>query len=272
MIYSDYHMHTSFSTDSETLPKEMAEGAIAKNLRSICITDHYDMDYPFYEDLGENAFRFEPAEYFRTLQELQKEYAEQIRIHIGIEIGLQPHLASFYRNLTESWPFDFVIGSVHLVEGKDPYYKDRLGAISDRELYRRGFETILENLNSNTDFDVLGHIDYVVRYGKKQEQEYILSDYMEIIDAILRKIIHLGKGIEINTAGLKYGLPFCNPHPEILKRYRELGGEILTVGADGHRPEHIAYAFERVTDILQECGFKYYTEFESRKPIFKQLP
>lgn len=69
-------------------------------------------------------------------------------------------------------------------------------------------------------------------------------------------------------SGLKYGLPFAHPHADVLKRYRELGGEIITVGADGHRPEHIAYDFHKAQGILEECGFKYYAEFKERRPIF----
>lgn len=272
MIYSDYHMHTSFSTDSDTPPWEMVEGAITKGLESICITDHYDADYPYYEDLGEDAFLFDPGEYIQTLRILQREYAEQIHIQIGIELGLQPHLGSFYQNLTKSYPFDFVIGSVHLIGGKDPYYREQLGNVPDRDLYRKAFETTLENLECNKAFDVLGHIDYVVRYGADKEKEYVLREYADILDEILKKTIYLGKGIELNTAGLRYGLPFCNPHPEILKRYRELGGEIITIGADGHKPVHIAYAFECAGDILRDCGFKYYTEYKARRAIFKQLP
>ena len=95
-------------------------------------------------------------------------------------------------------------------------------------------------------FDVLGHIDYMVRYGKAQEKEYSYARYADIIDEILRTVIGKGKGIELNMAGLKYGLPFAHPHPDILKRYRELGGEIITVGADGHKPEHIAYDYDKV--------------------------
>ena len=82
----------------------------------------------------------------------------------------------------------------------------------------------------------------------------------------------MGKGIELNTAGLKYGLGFAHPHPDILKRYRQLGGEIITVGADAHKPEHIAYDFGKAADILRSCGFEYYTEFKQRRPIFLHLP
>ena len=205
------------------------------------------------------------------MKRIQKEYEDKIHIRIGIELGLQTHLQEFYQKLTQQYPFDFVIGSVHLVDGKDPYYREGFAELSDRELYRKGFENTLENLQHVTAFDVLGHLDYVVRYGTYKEKEYSQTEFSDIIDEILKRVIELGKGIELNTAGWKYGLPFCNPHPDVLKRYRELGGEIITIGADGHKPEHIAYDFGKVNDVLKACGFKYYTEFEERKPIFKQL-
>ena len=87
----------------------------------------------------------------------------------------------------------------------------------------------------------------------------------------MKYVIQNGKGIELNTAGLKYGLGFCHPYPAILKRYRELGGEIITVGSDGHKPEHIAYGFGQVKEILKDAGFKYYTEFKDRRPIYVNL-
>ena len=131
---------------------------------------------------------------------------------------------------------------------------------------------MLEDIRSTPDFDVLGHIDYVVRYGNGKAEGYSYQKYADEIDEILKAVIERGKGIELNMAGLKYGLPFAHPHPDILKRYRELGGEIVTVGADGHRPEHIAWEFDKACDILKGCNFKYYTEFKERKPIFLTLP
>ena len=84
-------------------------------------------------------------------------------------------------------------------------------------------------------------------------------------------MIEKEKGLEVNSAGLMYGLPFGHAHPDVLKRYRELGGEIITIGADAHKPEHIAYDFAKAEEILKSCGFKYYTEFFEQKPVFKQL-
>lgn len=265
---ADFHMHTNFSIDAETTPEEMVKGAIALGLKTICITDHFDKDYPGkpYE------FQLDTERYFQELRKLRENYKEQIEVRIGVELGLQPHLGSFYSEYIKQYPFDFVIGSIHIVDGQDPYYKEFFEGREDRAVYEQTFKETLENIKAFGDFDVLGHLDYIVRYGKKQEKEYSYIAFKEQIDEILKYLIEHGKGIELNTAGFKYGLSFCHPHPDVLKRYKELGGEIITIGSDGHRPEHIAYDFAKVSDILKDCGFKYYTEFQKRQAIFKQLP
>ncbi len=277
MIQADMHMHTWFSTDSEACPRDMADEAVRKGLKTICFTDHFDKD-----DLewGEEGI-FDVDAYFAEMQKLQEEYAGKLNIRIGIELGLRTYLKDYYEELTKKYPFDFVIGSVHNV----PYKKDAEGNIlytdpaaeklftdrTDKEAYRLMMETTLENVRTLDCFQTLGHLDYVVRYGKSREKEYSYTDYADIIDEILKLLIEKEKGLEVNSTGLKYGLPFAHPHPDVLKRYRELGGEIITIGADAHKPEHIAYDFAKTEEILKSCGFKYYTEFFEQKPVFKQL-
>ena len=277
MIQADMHMHTWFSTDSEACPCDMADEAVRKGLKTICFTDHFDKD-----DLewGEEGI-FDVDAYFVEMQKLQEEYAGKLNIRIGIELGLRTYLKDYYEELTKKYPFDFVIGSVHNV----PYKKDAEGNIlytdpaaeklftdrTDKEAYRLMMETTLENVRTSDCFQTLGHLDYVVRYGKSREKEYSYTDYADIIDEILKLLIEKEKGLEVNSAGLKYGLPFAHPHPDVLKRYLELGGEIITIGADAHKPEHIAYDFAKAEEILKSCGFKYYTEFFEQKPVFKQL-
>ena len=277
MIQADMHMHTWFSTDSEACPRDMADEAVRKGLKTICFTDHFDKD-----DLewGEEGI-FDVDAYFVEMQKLQEEYAGKLNIRIGIELGFRTYLKDYYEELTKKYPFDFVIGSVHNV----PYKKDAEGNIlytdpaaeklftdrTDKEAYRLMMETTLENVRTSDCFQTLGHLDYVVRYGKSREKEYSYTDYADIIDEILKLLIEKEKGLEVNSAGLKYGLPFAHPHPDVLKRYRELGGEIIMIGADAHKPEHIAYDFAKAEEILKSCGFKYYTEFFEQKSVFKQL-
>ncbi len=272
MIKADFHMHTRFSTDSKTPVREMIEQAAKCGLKTICITDHWDEDYPEgLEDVPGIPFQFDLESYGSELNRLREEYAGKIEIRIGVEIGLQPHLGSFYKEFVQRYPFDFVIGSIHLVNGKDPYFGDLFRELGDEEGYRETWRQTLQCIKKTDDFDVLGHLDYVVRYGIMQEKAYSYKKYADEIDEILKILIEKGKGLEINTAGLKYGLPFAHPHLDVLKRYRELGGEILTVGSDAHRPEHIAYEFQKVSEILRKNGFRYYAEYRNRIPEFHPI-
>ena len=266
-MLSDCHMHTQFSLDSDADPEEMIRSGISKGLDAVCITDHEDKDY-----ISEgNKWTFDVDEYFTQLTKLREKYRREIDVRIGVEIGLQPHLGEYYQSYTRQKPFDLVIGSVHLIGSRDPYYKEFFEGRSDAGAYEETFLETYEDIRNVEDFDVLGHLDYVTRYGRNQAKEYSYSRFSDIIDQILKYLIEHGKGIELNTAGLKYGLPYAHPHPDVLKRYRELGGEIITVGADAHKPEHTAYDFRKVPDLLKSCGFRYYTEFVQRKAVFKKL-
>lgn len=264
---ADFHMHTRFSSDADVEPSEIIKKAIELGLETICFTDHFDKDYSKENDM----FQLDTESYFQEMKRLQELYKDRINIRIGVELGLQLHLGAFYKKYVNQYPFDFVIGSVHVVGGEDPYYPSFFEGKEDVDGYRQTFEETLANVKENTDFDVLGHIDYIVRYGRKQAQEYSYQKFADIIDEILKYLIANGKGLELNTAGFKYGLGFAHPHPDVLRRYRELGGEIITVGSDGHKPEHIAYNFRQVAEILKQSGFCYYAEFKNRQPIFKEL-
>ena len=263
---ADVHMHCGFSNDSESRPEDRVESAIAKGLSVICFTDHYDKDNL---DWGDEAI-FDVESYFQKMIELQEEYRDQIDIRIGAEIGMQPYLAEYYQDFMAQHPFDFVIGSVHSVLEHDVAL-DFFQKHSDPEGYKIYFEEMLQDVQKIKSYDVLGHLDYIVRYSNQGSKGFDLNDYMDIIEEILKQVIAHGKGIEMNMSGLKYGLGAPHPQPEIIKRYRELGGEIITVGADGHIPEHIAYDYHLADDILKSCGFKYYTEFKGRKPLFVKI-
>lgn len=263
----DTHMHCRFSGDSAAEPEAMIQAAIEKNLTGICFTDHLDYDYQ--EEPG--LFLLDIDSYQKEILKLQETYQAILPVRFGIEVGLQPHIVSKNRAVTASHPFDFVIGSSHVVHGTDPYYPNYYEGRSEHEAYREYFESILENLQADADFDVYGHIDYVVRYGPNKNQFYTYEKYAGLIDEILVLIIEKGKGIELNTAGFKYGLGHPNPTEEILHRYRELGGTILTIGADAHKPEHIAYDFQKIPAILKQAGFTHYTVFKNRQPEFIAL-
>lgn len=267
-MFWDTHLHCNFSGDSSSRPQDMAEAAAARGLPGICFTDHLDYDYP--PDPG--LFLFDPAIYEKEIKKLQKQYAGRLEILHGIELGLQPHLAKRHRQLLADCAFDFVIGSSHVVHGMDPYYAAYYDGRTEEEAYLEYFTSILENIRAFHAFDVYGHIDYVVRYGPNKNAHYTYEKFRAVLDDILKLLISLGKGIEVNTAGFKYGLGHPNPCEEILKRYHALGGEILTVGADAHEPRHVGYDFPKLPALLRSCGFSYYTVFKNRRPEFIPIP
>ena len=122
------------------------------------------------------------------------------------------------------------------------------------------------------DYDSAGHIDYAFRYLPSHSRDYApYPEYGDVLDEILKTVIDKGKCLEINTAGLKAGLTFAHPHPEILKRYRELGGELITTGSDAHNPAQIGKYFDVTGDLLTNLGFRYYAVFRNRKPVFLPL-
>lgn len=269
----DCHLHSTFSPDSDASPESQIQRAIELGLDGICFTDHCDYDYPDNPDGSPLPnWELEIPSYLEKITALKYEVIDSLDVCRGVELGLQPHLADRLKSLVRSTDFDFVIGSSHLAHRRDVYFPQYFEGRSEKEAYTEYFESILENLAVFEDFDVYGHLDYVVRYGPNQNKNYHYANYAEIIDEILKKLIWLGKGIEINTAGFKFGLGHPHPTEEILTRYRELGGEILTVGSDAHKPGDLAYDFDKVPGLLKSCGFKYYTIFRNRDPEFLSLP
>lgn len=260
----DTHMHCHYSGDSGAAPRDMIESSIKKGLSGICFTDHLDLDYrekPGYFDLDFEHYRDE-------IMMLKEEFKDHIEVLWGIELGLQPHVAEQNRNIINAFPWDFVIGSTHVVDHTDIYYPHFYEGRTERASCRRYYEAILENLATDVDFDVYGHLDYIVRYLPSKGKTVSYEKYADLIDEILRKLMEKGKGIEMNMAGYKYGLGHPNPTEDILRRYRELGGEIITIGSDGHKPEQIAWDYRRVPELLKNAGFEYYAVFRNRKPEF----
>ena len=262
----DYHFHTDFSGDSQTPAHAQLEQAISLGMKSLCVTDHHDYDVDSVIDFTLSADR-----YMETMTALKEEYRGRIDLRIGIELGLQTHLKEYFKELLSAYPFDFVIGSTHFINRKDPAYPEFFEGRDEREAYLQYFQVTLNNVKNLDTYDVAGHLDYIVRYGPNKAAYYSYEAYRDVLDDILRAVIESGKGIECNTAGFRKGIRQPNPCVPVLKRFKELGGEILTIGSDAHVPEDLGADFQKARELLLECGFSYYTEFKGRRPEFKPL-
>lgn len=266
-MYYDFHLHSNFSEDSTSPMEDMIKEGIKQNLKGMCFTEHTDLDFP-----GNNfTFLADLDAYEKTFLQLKEKYRSQIKLYLGLEVGLQPHLKEEIPALCASRNFDFLIGSTHVADCLDPYDNAFFENRTETQAYQRYFEVLLKNLQTYSCFDTCGHIDYVVRYGPSKNVHYCYKNHADILDEILKTLIDKGIGLECNTAGFKYGLGQPHPSTEILKRYKELGGELLTLGSDAHAPCHIAYDFQKASDLLKACGFRYYTIFKERKSEFIPL-
>lgn len=270
-ITADFHLHSSFSDDCKVPMEDMILQGISQGLTQMCFTEHNDFEYPTPPEGEGPQFLLNTDAYLYDLIRFREKYADRIKILFGVELGLQPQLMRQDAVYAKSYDFDFIIGSSHLCRGRDPYYPSFYEGRTEKQAYMEYFESVLENIKKHSNFDVYGHLDYVVRYGPNKDRNYSYVKYRDILDEILKALLDREKGIEVNTGGLKEGLRELHPCKDILKRYRELGGEIVTVGSDSHDTGHIAAHFHRAAEILLECGFRYYTVFEKRIPEFCRI-
>ena len=206
--------------------------------------------------------------YLNGIRRLAEEYEGKLAIRTGIELGLMLREQTELERLEAELPVDFILGSCHFTDGYDIYDRAYYAGKTEKEAYFRYLESTLERIRVFDCFDSLAHLDCILRYGPEKNRNFRPEDYMDIIDEILKVLIEKGKALECNTAGYKYGLGHPNPHEAILKRYHELGGELLTIGSDAHRPEEVGKEFARAAEILKDCGFRYYTVYRERKPVF----
>lgn len=265
----DCHVHSSFSGDSE-MPAELAcETAKKAGLSGLAFTDHLDYDYPNFDE----KFLIDFDIYNEFMDKLKFKHNGGFKVLKGIEAGIQPHVIEDTQALVRKYDFDFVIGSIHIIDRIDPYYGEYYEGRTKVQAYSRYLEEILYMLNNFSDFDVMGHIDYIIRYCKYSDRSMRYNEHCDVMDAIFKRLVTMGKGMELNTGAFreKEGHTIPEFDENIIRRYRELGGEIICLGSDAHFPEYIGYKFDYFKEIIKKAGFNYLAHFENRKPIFEKI-
>ncbi|HOQ16211.1 MAG TPA: histidinol-phosphatase HisJ family protein [Defluviitaleaceae bacterium] len=267
MFFADYHVHTSFSSDCQESMENQIQKAIELGLKEIALTDHVDFDYPD----PQFPFMIDYDKYMIEFDRIKEKYKDKINIILGVEIGYQPHIVNELNDFFSKYDFQFIICSMHACDRLDLYNGDFFKGKEQKNAYLRYFECVLDNVKKYNYYDVYGHLDYINRYGNYENKILSYEDYSDIIDTILKTIIEAGKGIEINTSGFRYGLGHPSPQFAIVKRYKELGGEIITVGSDAHRKEDICSHFDCAYEMLKKAGFSKITVFKNRKASFVNI-
>ena len=249
-MLADYHVHTEFSDDSLYPMDAVIQDAIAMGMQEICITDHVDygikLDWDCGEKIeyrnGEPFANVDYPKYIETINRMKKLYGDKIQIRTGLEFGIQIHTIPQFQTLYKRYPFDFIILSIHQVENQEFWTQDFQRGRTQQEYNERYYREMLEVVKKYKDYSVLGHMDLIVRYDKKGV--YPFEKIQPLVEEILKIVIADGKGIEVNTSSHRYGLSDTTPSIDILKLYRKLGGTILTIGSDSHKPEHLGTYIE----------------------------
>lgn len=266
----DYHVHSGISPDSEESMENAAAAALACGLGEIVFTDHYDEDYP-YDGFPPPDW---PA-YFQCLSAVREKFPE-LKIRAGVELGMHRASNGKIRRTLAPWQFDFILFSKHVAGGRDPWFEDFYADRPQRDAERVYLEEMLEDIRAWDDFDVVGHIGYADKYLTRYSSlpspgtPFEYADFPEEIDAIFRELISRGKGIELNTSTFpEWGQGM--PRISLLKRYAELGGEILTFGSDAHSAGRVGEGFGLAAQMAREAGLRWVCIYEERKPQFHSL-
>ena len=261
----DLHMHTSSSFDGNYSAAMMCESAIENGLATIAITDHFDVD--FFE---RHNLDFRQKSSYEDICSVKDILSDKIRILRGIEMGQPTYDLALTEKSLARYEYDFVIGSIHNPRNQPDYGDFDYAALAQDEIYAmldNYFEEELMLAKWNG-FDTFAHLTYPMRYivqaGRK---DIVLDRYNDITDEIFKVLVANGKALEINTSGLRQPIGKTMPTEDYVKRFKDLGGEFLTLGSDAHFTEHVGAGIDEGYAIAERCGFKYVTYFKDRKPI-----
>lgn len=264
---ADNHCHTKdFSFDGQMSAGEMIDVSIKKGLDSVVVTDHYEEDYPIRSSKPQV---FDLNEYFEKLAVWQEMAGNRIQIRKGIELGYQPHLVQVYTELISSYDFDSVISSMHLLKNKDPYYCKECYDPIKETVYEEYILQLCEMVKSFRAFDILGHYDYISRYATYDDKLMTYACAPDAFDKLFLLLIKNHISLEFNTSTMKklcsQGARATLPDPRVYTRYRELGGEMVTLGSDAHNADSLGDYFAEAISFLKDCGFSGQTLFKKRK-------
>lgn len=259
----DYHMHTTVSYDGHNTPEEMAQAAVTAGLREICFTDHLDYQLSVPREMTS----YTPEAYRKAYEHLN---IPGITIRQGAEVGLTPWNKEEIIKDLQCFPYDFVLGSIHFINDEDVYYPEFWAGRDFLVTERQYFEEMLRCVALHDDFDVLGHLTYISKVkGHPSPRIIPLEDHRDVIAAIMETLISKSKGMEVNTSGIDRcgdylpGIPY-------LRLFKDLGGEIVTVGSDAHTADRVGQYIGDACAMVKEI-FGHVCTFQNREPIFHKL-
>lgn len=257
----DMHTHTDNSQDGNHSATYMAEIAAANGIECVAFTDHCEVDV-FYRD----GFDRRATQSYFEVSKAKAAFSGKLEILRGIELA-QPHYdVELANKIINSQKYDVIIGSIHNLRGQeDFYYMTSFDGVNVEDMINEYYDEIIGMLQWG-DFDVLAHITYPFRYifnilGYVED----INKYSKKVDELLKLCAEKDKALEINMGGLKYPINMPSPTLETVKRFKELGGKLISVGSDSHYAERIGFGIPQAYEIAREAGFDFVAKFVERK-------
>ena len=267
----DNHNHSQFSFDGKkTTVEASALAAQQKGLGGICFSDHCDFYVPPMKAAFENLVpeQFDVAEQQAEIDRVKKIVPQPFKILKGIEIGMYDESRDQIRKTLKDNSFDQIIASVHYIEKTDPYYGGFYDGKTWKEAYGKYLEAIYREMTWLGDFDIMGHYDYIVRYASYPQTCIRYRDFSDIFDAMFKYLIEEGKALEINTKSyMDHDERKVTLDIEVLKRYRDMGGEIISLGSDSHDSSRPGDRFDHFAAVLRSSGFRWCAHYEHRRLV-----
>lgn len=273
MSLYDCHIHSICSEDGHNTMSEMALASYNKGVSYLCFTDHCDLD-DYMTGLPKKDSYSHRERSLEMFKRVCDEAPEDLTVRLGMELGGGHHDPERASLIASSPELDFVLGSLHNLKGKVDFYEYKYQSSAQCISLMDEYADELIQLAEMDFFDVMAHIGYTVRYMRRDgfDVRFDMSNFGDKIEHLLKILIERGKGIEINCSGFRMNkIGDSTPTPDVLRLYRQLGGEIITIGSDAHKTAQAGLGLSEGFDILRGLGYKYITVFEQRKPRFIKL-
>lgn len=261
----DYHIHSEWSFDAKDSIQSFAENAVRTGLQEICFTEHIEP----YNTYGFNWDGFIDFNAYSDEIERVRSLFPELKIRRGLELGLEESARPAILHYLSGKSLDFMIASQHFIQGYDPYFPEYFVGKTKKESEETYLLCLLNCLKGFDAYCVAGHIGYVSKHAP-YNSPLVYRDYPDLIDEILKTIISGGKGIEINTSSYSV---FNEPMPTegLIRRFFELGGDIITIGSDAHTNDRVGDHYNEALELLRSLGAKYICTFENLTPIFHNI-
>lgn len=261
----DFHMHTDSSPDGHASALEMCESAIQKGISHIAITDHLDFpDYitDDYKNRTERSWKEQTAALAKV--------SDRITLSRGIELGSPLLCPELTKETLENHHYDFVLASLHQLGRHPDFYYLNFSEIDILKTLDEYFDGLIDIVNWGQ-FCSLSHLTYPFRYIPDEFTPENYNRWMEQIETVMKGLIEKNLSMEINTSGLRKRIGITSPDLPLIKFYRELGGEMITIGSDAHYTEDVGAGIDETIQVAKDLGFKYAATYMNQKPTMVTL-